>query len=124
MGSWLTETRDGVVRVYRCGNDGGICARVIGMEYEGQEPVDIWHRPKCGLTIMNDLRPRPDGSYEGQILDPDSGKSYDARLHLDPSGILKLRGYIGLPIFGATQDWTRFHGKLGPACHLTADQAH
>jgi uncharacterized protein (DUF2147 family) len=47
--------------------------------------------------------------YEGgTILDPDTGKLYKASMSLDPEGSrLTVRGYIGLPIFGRSQNWTR-----------------
>lgn len=123
VGKWLTESRDGVIDVYACGAPGRLCARVAGMEYAGPMPRDVWKRPKCGEAIMTDLRPDDGGGWSGHVLDPDSGKTYSARLWLAPDGTLKLRGYIGLPMFGETQSWTRFHGRLGPACHLSEAEA-
>ncbi len=122
-GLWLTQTRDGVIEVYRCGPPGELCARVAGMEYADAMPTDIWHRPKCELGLMTYMQPQDDGTWSGRILDPDAGKTYAANVWMTPAGEFKLHGYIGLPIFGETQTWTRFHGKLGPACHLAASQA-
>ncbi len=122
-GLWLTQTRDGVIEVYRCGAPGELCARVAGMEYTGAMPVDIWHRPKCGLGLMTFMKPQENGTWAGRILDPDAGKTYAANVWVAPGGVFKLHGYIGLPIFGETQSWTRFHGRLGAACHLEASEA-
>ena len=122
-GLWLTQNRDGVVEVYRCGPPGELCARVAGMEYAGAVPTDLWHRPKCGLALMTYMKPRPDGEWSGRILDPDAGKFYSSNVWITPGNQFKLHGYIGLPIFGETQTWTRFHGRIGAACRLLPSEA-
>ncbi|MBO5995616.1 MAG: DUF2147 domain-containing protein, partial [Acetobacter sp.] len=34
-------------------------------------------------------------------------------------GVLKLRGYVGIPIFGETHTWTRYKGgAIGPECKM------
>lgn len=44
----------------------------------------------------------------GQVLDPDSGNIYSARIKLAPDGKkLTLRGYIGNPLLGRSQTWER-----------------
>jgi len=49
-----------------------------------------------------------DGWGGGTILQPSSGKEYSVRLHLADSGRkLAVRGYVGSPLFGQTQTWTR-----------------
>ena len=41
-------------------------------------------------------------------IDPETGKIYSASMHLSPDGTkLNVRGYLGLPIFGRSQTWTR-----------------
>ena len=43
-----------------------------------------------------------------RILEPQSGNIYKAKISLVDNGTkLKVRGYIGLPIFGRTQIWLR-----------------
>jgi uncharacterized protein (DUF2147 family) len=44
----------------------------------------------------------------GEILDPENGKIYRLKLTLSPDGRkLDVRGYIGTPLFGRSQTWTR-----------------
>jgi len=44
----------------------------------------------------------------GKILDPDNGKIYSCKLTLiDQGKALKVRGYIGISLFGRTQIWQR-----------------
>jgi uncharacterized protein (DUF2147 family) len=44
----------------------------------------------------------------GKILDPVKGQIYNAKLSLADNGrSLKVRGYIGVSLFGRTQIWVR-----------------
>jgi uncharacterized protein (DUF2147 family) len=44
----------------------------------------------------------------GDILDPNNGKVYHVKLTLTDGGNkLDVRGYIGVPILGRTQTWSR-----------------
>ena len=43
----------------------------------------------------------------GQIYNGENGKTYNANISLQPDGTLRLRGYVGSPMFGETQIWTR-----------------
>ncbi len=115
-GQWLTQTRDGVIDVRRCGE--AICGFITGMVYDGAVPTDVWHRPQCGLNLLIAMRPDGDG-WSGRILDPDNGHTYAAHMHLARDGTFKLHGYVGIPLFGATQTWTRFGGgPIGAACKM------
>jgi uncharacterized protein (DUF2147 family) len=54
----------------------------------------------------------------GNVIDPRSGSTYQAKLWLDEGGNLNLRGFIGIPLLGATQVWHKFTGNLGAECSL------
>lgn len=70
-------------------------------------PGELRGRPVLGLAIARGLRREGDG-WAGEILDPDDGRTYRCRLRLAPDGRrLEVRGYVGLPLFGRTQVWTR-----------------
>jgi uncharacterized protein (DUF2147 family) len=43
----------------------------------------------------------------GDIYDPESGKTYSSYLYLKGKNILKVRGYVGISLFGRTETWTR-----------------
>jgi uncharacterized protein (DUF2147 family) len=65
-------------------------------------------RPLVGLQILWGFK--ADGSKwsGGQVLDPETGRIYRASLALEDGGKrLRLRGYIGIPLLGRTQYWTR-----------------
>ena len=70
-------------------------------------------QPMLGLQIIRDMVFRGGVYHDGYILDPRDGKEYHAKMSLTDHGeILKLRGYIGLPLFGKTTEWKRAPKKL------------
>ena len=65
-------------------------------------------KPVIGLEILTGLRKTGDSYSGGQILDPDDGEIYRAEIKpKDQGSKLELRAYIGIPLLGRTQSWTR-----------------
>jgi uncharacterized protein (DUF2147 family) len=65
-------------------------------------------QPLIGLEIIRRLAPGSDAQTweEGEILDPDSGKTYRLRVRLKDSGrLLEVRGFVGP--FYRNQTWVR-----------------
>jgi len=66
-------------------------------------------KPVLGMVILRNLKQDPDDKETwsgGEILDPNNGKTYKARLKpLDGGRQLQMRGYIGP--FYRTQVWQR-----------------
>lgn len=120
FGMWLSEKHDGVFRVARCGD--ALCGTLMGMAYKEGEPVPTGKdgRSECGLTMLTEFKPMsdPKGRWSGRILDPDSGSVYHAQIWSPSPDVLKLRGYVLVPIFGETQTWTRFKGTIGSQCRM------
>ena len=117
LGRWLTEGSDGVFLIARC--DDRLCGWLVGMRYTGSMPLDVWHRPQCNQALLTKFRPADDpGHWAGSILDPDNGHTYQATIWSPEPGVLKLRGYVLLPMLGETQRWTRYHGTIGANCKL------
>jgi uncharacterized protein (DUF2147 family) len=61
-----------------------------------------------GMTILNDMKP-DNGVWDGgKILDPENGKIYKCKMHLEDDGSkLVVRGYIGISLLGRSQTWVR-----------------
>jgi len=64
------------------------------------------NKPVLGLIVIKGLTKEKD-EYQGKILDPKHGKIYKCSLTLESKDKLKVRGYIGIEIFGRTQFWER-----------------
>ena len=61
-----------------------------------------------GMTIINGMKADGDTWDGGQILDPENGKVYKCKMHLDEGGQkLVVRGYIGVSLLGRSQTWIR-----------------
>jgi uncharacterized protein (DUF2147 family) len=61
-----------------------------------------------GMTIINGMKSDGDTWDGGQILDPENGKLYKCKMHLDDGGQkLVVRGYIGVSLLGRSQTWIR-----------------
>lgn len=64
-----------------------------------------------GMVFLEKMKQNVDNKKawsDGEILDPKNGKIYHCNLNLsDNSEKLNVRGYIGVPLFGRTQTWSR-----------------
>lgn len=66
-------------------------------------------QPIQGMTILKDLKANGNNNWDGgNILDPENGKVYSAKMSLDDSGNkLTVRGFIGISLIGRSQTWIR-----------------
>ncbi len=116
-GIWLVEDGEAKIEVLRCGDD--VCGRIVWLSEptnsEGNVKTDILNpdrslrdRMVIGVQLLR-IPAVPDkrGVWSGgRIYDPDTGKTYRCTLRLDGER-LKLRGYIGIRLFGRSTHWTR-----------------
>jgi len=76
-----------------------ICVKCKG-ELKGKRAI--------GMRILWGMRKDGDEWSGGQVMDPDNGETYKGYLKLQSFGRkLKLRGYIGISLFGRSQIWER-----------------
>ena len=75
--------------------------------------------PMLGLTIVKDMK-RDGTEYKGgSILDPRDGSVYHAQMQISPDGKkLFVRGYLGVPLLGQTQTWTRVPDEVVAAANI------
>lgn len=119
LGEWTTPDHS-VVRVFHCA-DSRLCARIIGIGPKTGTKVDVNNpvasdrqRSLCGLIIGSDFQSDGAGhAKQGHIYDPESGKTYAAEMSAD-GDVLKLRGYVGISLFGRNETWHRTQGVLSP----------
>ena len=112
LGDWVTPNKS-VVSIYNC--QSALCAKIahvdpaIGHSVDGLNPDKSKRdRPLCGLVIGTDFQAKDAAHAEGgKLYDPESGNTYSGTLALTGDGMLKLRGYIGVSLFGRSETWTR-----------------
>jgi uncharacterized protein (DUF2147 family) len=75
------------------------------------------NKPIVGMEVMSGLKQNPDDTSEwqgGEILDPSNGKTYRCFVQVMDNGQkLRVRGYIGVALFGRSQTWLRVGGSEG-----------
>lgn len=122
-GLWLTQNKRSVIDVYDCAG-GALCGRIHwiiagGMSVDSKNPdASLRTRKMCGLEILNGFKPSTTKNVwdNGKIYKADEGDTYNALITALPDGTLKLRGYVGIPLLGKTQIWTRVNAADYPAC--------
>ncbi|MCE9601190.1 MAG: DUF2147 domain-containing protein [Gemmatimonadetes bacterium] len=96
--------------------DGVLTGTIAGTLVQGEPPGKVCDkctderrgRPLMGMEILRGLRWDGDAWTGGEILDPDTGRTYRATIRLSDDGrALSLRGYIGISLLGRTQRWIR-----------------
>ena len=66
------------------------------------------NRPVRGLTILSGFRLDDDSRWTGgRVYDPNNGNTYRGTITVIDATTLKLRGYIGISLFGRTEHWRR-----------------
>jgi len=69
---------------------------------------ELKDKPIVGMKILWSLSKQGDGWTNGMIFDPDSGKTYNCSITLQDGGSrMKVRGFLGVSLFGRTQYWLR-----------------
>ena len=65
-------------------------------------------RPLCGLQILTGFQYVSDNTWNaGEIYNPDDGLTFNSTMKLATDGSLKIRGYVGISLFGKTVEWVR-----------------
>lgn len=119
VGEWCTQKEEnrapGRVKFVRA-NDG----TYMGIFSWSSEPrmKDIHNKdPKLrdrwlvGIVLMWNLR-YDDGEYvDGYVYNPEDGGTYRMKAEVLSAELLKLRGYLGISLFGQTKTWTRYHAS-------------
>ena len=127
MGTWLVASGKAQVRLQPCADPsaGPLCGYISALidptgadgKVVGPEEATDWRNPDpalrgrkvLGMPLVWGFKQTADpNSFEdGKIYNGENGKIYNANISLQPDGKLRLRGFVGTPMFGETQVWTR-----------------
>lgn len=103
LGVWKTQPDDGSyahVQMAKCG--AAVCGKIARtFNSEGE-----YKSPNLGKTLVIDMVPNGDGSYEGKVWRPSNNKVYIGKMDLAGSS-LALRGCVAGGLICSKQTWTR-----------------
>jgi uncharacterized protein (DUF2147 family) len=122
IGLWLTQNHDGVIAITRC-DANALCGRIVGMFIDRPSdptPRDYRGLSQCHLALFTDARQVRPNLWKGHITDPRNGSVYGVELSQERNGTLALRGYLGIPLLGRTETWTRYDGRVPEDCRIMA----
>ncbi len=117
IGIWLTPGDNSAkIEIYRSGTK--FYGKIVWMKnpnMDGKPKLDTnnpnsskRNKPRLGLDMMKNFSFNNDDEWKnGDIYDPETGKTYSAYMYLKDRNTLKLRGYIGFSFLGRTETWTR-----------------
>jgi uncharacterized protein (DUF2147 family) len=119
VGKWLSSRKKNQVQIYKQGNK--YYGRLVWMaeptdpatnkpKLDSQNPEEkLRNRPLLNLVMVTNLSYKGNNVWsDGQIYNPEDGKTYSCDLTLKDPNSLDLHGYImGIPFLGKTKTWTR-----------------
>jgi uncharacterized protein (DUF2147 family) len=94
VGVWLTEEKEGKVRIEPCG------ANLCGYSVDAKSNAN-------GEQVLINLRPGADHKWSGRIHDPNSGSTYDSTIAMKGTTQLRVQGCAFGGMFCGGQTWTR-----------------
>jgi uncharacterized protein (DUF2147 family) len=93
LGIWLTEEKEGKVRIEQCGAN--LCGYAVDKKSN-----------QNGEQVLINMRPGKDSKWSGRILDPNTGSTYDSTIALKGDS-LRVQGCAFGGMFCGGQTWTR-----------------
>lgn len=94
LGLWLTEEKEGKVRIEQCG------ANLCGYSVDKKSNQN-------GEQVLINMKPAKDAKWSGRILDPNTGSTYDSTIALKGTDTLRVQGCAFGGVFCGGQTWTR-----------------
>jgi uncharacterized protein (DUF2147 family) len=94
LGVWLTEEKEGKVRIEQCG------ANLCGYSVDSKSNQN-------GEQVLINMKPGKDSKWSGRILDPNTGSTYDSTIALKGSDTLRVQGCAFGGMFCGGQTWSR-----------------
>ena len=96
LGVWLTEEKEGKVRIEQCGPN--LCGYSVDAKSN-----------QNGEQVLINMKPGKDAKWSGRILDPNSGSTYDSTIVLKGSDRLRVQGCAFGGMFCGGQTWSRLN---------------
>jgi uncharacterized protein (DUF2147 family) len=113
VGTWWSPKKDSKIEIFE--RDNLVFGKIIWLSPDVPNTIDarnpivsLQTRPILGIELLTNFKSNGDNNWsKGQIYDPESGKTYSCKMELVREGELKVRGYIGISLFGRTETFLR-----------------
>ena len=99
-GDWLVADGTAVIRIAPCRDN--LCGKLA---WTPAPVTDATGKSLVGTTILIDLKPVGDNRWDGQIYNPEEGKTYTGHVALLNPNVLQVQGC--LLVFCGGENWTR-----------------
>ncbi|CAN5355844.1 DUF2147 domain-containing protein [soil metagenome] len=107
-GMYWSPKKDAKIEIYKKGDRYfGRSVWVAHPHKDYKNPNDaLKTREVLGIELFSNFTCKEGAYTSGTVYDPESGKTYDCKMSLN-GDILKVRGYIGISLFGRTELFQR-----------------
>lgn len=117
LGVWWTKDQKAKVELFENGSN--LEGKIIWLkepDENGKPKIDIHNpdeklrsRPILNLVFLTGFKKSKgeDKWIDGAIYDAQSGKTYTAWIKMVDEKNMQLRGYVGISLFGRTEEWTK-----------------
>ncbi len=102
-GTWKTQPDDGSYALVEMSNCGASICGKIARTFNGSGE---YKSPNLGKTLVIDMKPNGNGSYEGKVWRPSNDKIYIGKMSLNGNS-LALRGCVAGGLICSKQTWSR-----------------
>jgi uncharacterized protein (DUF2147 family) len=96
LGLWLTEEKEGKVRIEQCG------ANLCGYSVDKKSNQN-------GEQVLINMKPAKDAKWSGRIFDPNTGNTYDSTIAMRGTDTLRVQGCAFGGMFCGGQTWSRLN---------------
>lgn len=117
-GIWWSPRKDAKIEFY-FDNNNALTGRLIAMPTRTAQDTDVKNpetrlrtRRVLGLLIFTGFRQESKTRWvDGKVYDPETGGTFSSQISLEDNERVIVRGYLGLPMFGRNETFTRVAGS-------------
>jgi len=124
QGLWVLDDHSTVVEIMQCANH--LCGRIVGVAGASRKgafapdgrriAAGESRRSLCGSVVFDGFRQgRGEQFVGGRFFNPEDGRFYDATATVESPDTIRVRGYVGVELFGRTRylhRWGTPEGRL------------
>lgn len=108
-GDWFVAERTAVIRIETCGD--AMCGTIAwtrdpGIDDKNPDPTKR-NRPIVGVTILLGMKPTGEHRWNGDVYNPENGKTYVSHMILMDTNVLRIEGCILGGLICGGEHWAR-----------------